>query len=92
MLDSIFGAVISYKHSKCGKVARVKMTIRLKVFRQEIKLTQQQMACSIGVSLSMYEKVERGSIKASRNFIAALKYKYPHIDINYIFFGTKQHL
>ncbi|HDX9658043.1 TPA: helix-turn-helix transcriptional regulator [Bacillus toyonensis] len=68
------------------------MTIRLKVFRQEIKLTQQQMACSIGVSLSMYEKVERGSIKASRNFIAALKYKYPHIDINYIFFGTKQHL
>ncbi|PEB20348.1 helix-turn-helix domain-containing protein [Bacillus toyonensis] len=68
------------------------MTIRLKVFRQEIKLTQQQMAYSIGVSLSMYEKVERGSIKASRNFIAALKYKYPHIDINYIFFGTKQHL
>lgn len=62
------------------------MAVRLKVFRQEIKLTQQQMAKSIGVSLSMYEKVERGSIKASRNFIDALKHKYPHVDINYIFF------
>ncbi|HDR7965391.1 helix-turn-helix domain-containing protein [Bacillus pacificus] len=63
------------------------MAVRLKVFRQEIKLTQQQMANSIGVSLSMYEKVERGSIKASRNFIDAFKHKYPHIDISYIFFG-----
>ncbi|WP_254241686.1 helix-turn-helix domain-containing protein [Bacillus cereus] len=88
MLDSIFGAVVNYKHIKCGKVVRVKMTVRLKVFRKEIKLTQRQMANSIGVSLSMYEKVERESIKASRNFIDALKYKYPHIDINYIFFDV----
>ncbi|MFJ7953963.1 helix-turn-helix domain-containing protein [Lysinibacillus sp. NPDC096418] len=59
----------------------------LKEFRQGVKLTQQEMAKNIGVSISMYEKVERGTIKASRNFIESVKSKYPHIDIDYIFFN-----
>lgn len=63
------------------------MTTQLKMFRHEKKLTQQKMAISIGVSLSMYEKVERGYVKASRNFIEATKKKYPQIDIDYIFFN-----
>ncbi|OKL36225.1 helix-turn-helix domain-containing protein [Domibacillus mangrovi] len=60
---------------------------RLKQFRKEKKLTQREMADYIGVSLSMYEKVERGYIKASRNFMDALKEKYPQIDIEQFFFN-----
>ena len=61
--------------------------LQLKQFRKEKKLTQQEMAKLIGVSLSMYEKVERGYIKASRNFMVALKTKYPQIEIDKIFFS-----
>lgn len=60
----------------------------LKEIRKEKQLTQQEMADYIGVSLSMYEKVERGYIKASRNFIESFKNQYPHIDIDYIFFNN----
>lgn len=56
-------------------------------FRKEKNLTQQEIASILGVSLSMYEKVERGYIKASRNFIETFKRKYPQIDIDYIFFS-----
>ena len=66
------------------------MTTQLKEFRKETKLTQREMAVALGVSLSMYEKIERGTIKASRNFLDALKGKYPHIDIDYIFLNHKQ--
>lgn len=65
----------------------MKRPLQLKQFRKEKKLTQQEMANSIGVSLSMYEKVERGYIKASRNFMDALKVKYPQIEIDKIFFN-----
>lgn len=64
----------------------------LKSFRVSNKLSQREMADRIGVSLSMYEKVERGNIKASRGFIERVKNNYPHIDIDYIFFNDKQHL
>lgn len=63
-----------------------KPLVQLKQFRNEKKLTQQEMADFIGVSLSMYEKVERGYIKATRNFIDAIKTRYSQIDINKIFF------
>nr|WP_041061781.1 helix-turn-helix transcriptional regulator [Jeotgalibacillus campisalis] len=60
---------------------------KLKAFRRSNGLNQYEMARTIGVSLSMYEKVERGSIKASRNFIEKTKIVYPHIDVSYIFFN-----
>lgn len=59
----------------------------LKAFRANEGLSQRAMADSIGVSLSMYEKVERGYIKASRNFMDSFKEKYPSIDIERIFFN-----
>lgn len=59
----------------------------MKEFRVSKGLSQKAMAESIGVSLSMYEKVERGYIKASRNFMESFKIKYPQIDIEYIFFN-----
>lgn len=64
-----------------------KALLQLKELRKEKKLTQPEMANSIGVSLSMYEKVERGYIKASRGFMEAIKKKYPNIDIDQIFFN-----
>lgn len=66
------------------------MTVELKQFRENLKATQREMAEDIGFSLSMYEKVERGTVKASRNFIEAMKKKFPNIDIDYIFFNQKQ--
>lgn len=62
------------------------MTVELKIMRKELKLTQKSMARSIGVSLSMYEKVERGHKKASRNFMESLKRVYPEVIIDNIFF------
>lgn len=56
-------------------------------FRKEKNLTQREIAIVLGFSLSTYEKLERGYIKASRNFIEIFKSKYPHIDIDYIFFS-----
>lgn len=64
------------------------MTSQLKVFRKEIKLTQQEMAVNLEVSLSMYEKVERGYVKAPRGFMDSFKTRYPYIDIKYIFFDN----
>lgn len=54
-------------------------------------LTQKEIADRVGVSLSMYEKVERGTIQASRNFIGKIKSEFPHISIDNIFFSHEQH-
>lgn len=62
------------------------MNIQLKSLRKQLGLSQRKMADSMGVSLSMYEKVERGNKKASRNFMESLKRKYPQIIIDDIFF------
>lgn len=62
------------------------MTVELKKMRKELNLTQKSMARSIGVSLSMYEKVERGHKKASRNFMESIKRVYPEVIIDNIFF------
>lgn len=62
------------------------MTVELKKMRKELNLTQKSMARSIGVSLSMYEKVERGHKKASRNFMDSIKRVYPEVIIDNIFF------
>lgn len=67
------------------------MTVELKRMRKDLKLTQKSMAKSMGVSLSMYEKVERGHKKASRNFMESLKKKYPEVIIDEVFFRVKQH-
>lgn len=61
---------------------------RLKQFRVSNELTQKEMAVLTKVSLSMYEKVERGTIKPSRGFMEKMKEVYPHINIDYIFFGN----
>ena len=57
----------------------------LKKFRISTNLTIQGFANSIGVSKSLYEKVESGNRKPSRKFITKLKRKYPQFDVNILF-------
>ena len=57
----------------------------LKTFRETIGKTQQQMASDLGVSKSLYEKIENKKRKPSREFIEKAKKKYPILDINIFF-------
>ena len=60
---------------------------RLKEFRKEKHMTQEGMAEKIGITLSMYEKVERGVVSASAAFMRRMKEAFPDVDINFIFFN-----
>lgn len=59
----------------------------LRNFRLSLNLTVQEFAKSIGISKSLYEKVECGFRKPSREFTTKLKRKYPQFDVN-VFFTT----
>lgn len=61
---------------------------KLKEFRIEKGLSQEKMAIKLGVSLSMYAKVEQGAAKASRTFMERIKYNYPDASIDHIFFDN----
>lgn len=57
----------------------------LKDFRTSLGLTLQGFAETIGVSKSLYEKVESGARKPSREFTTKLKARYPQFDVNNFF-------
>jgi len=59
---------------------------RLREFRMEKGLSQEKMAIKLGVSLSMYAKVEQGAAKAGRAFMERIKGCYPEANIDKIFF------
>lgn len=59
----------------------------LKEFRNSLNLTAQEFANEIGISKSLYDKVETGARKPSREFLTKLKKKYPQFDVN-IFFAN----
>lgn len=59
----------------------------LKEFRKSLNLTSQEFADEIKVSKSLYEKVENGFRKPSREFTTKLKSRFPQFDVN-IFFAT----
>lgn len=58
---------------------------QLKAFRTSLGLTVREFAKSIEVSKSLYEKVESGDRKPSREFTTKLKKKYPQFDVNIFF-------
>lgn len=60
----------------------------LRKLRKENGYSQEQMAAELGVSLSMYQKVEQGSAKAGRNFMEKIKQRFPEASIDYIFFTS----
>lgn len=57
----------------------------LKKLRKSLNLSKREMAKTIGVSFSYYEKIESGERYASRNFLAKLKENFPQFDINIFF-------
>lgn len=63
---------------------------RLKEFRKGKGLSQDAMARKIGVSLSMYEKVETGRAHTSSAFMARVKKAFPDANIDSIFFAAQQ--
>ena len=60
---------------------------RLKQFRKEKGLSQEKMASALGITLSMYEKVESGRTGCSAAFMKRLKAAYPDADIDFLFFA-----
>lgn len=57
----------------------------LKEFRKSLGLTILEFAETINISKSLYEKVESGARKPSREFTTKLKKKYPQFDVNIFF-------
>ena len=58
---------------------------QLKNFRISLNLTTNEFAKTINVSKSLYEKVEGGFRKPSREFTTKLKAKFPQFDVNIFF-------
>ena len=63
---------------------------KLKEFRKEKKLSQEAMAKLLGITLSMYEKVEGGRAGASAAFMRRFKDAFPDQSVDDIFFGIEQ--
>ena len=57
----------------------------LEKLRKSEKLTQAEMAQTLGVSASFYSKIELGIRKPSRDFLIRIKENFPMCDMNIFF-------
>jgi transcriptional regulator with XRE-family HTH domain len=57
----------------------------LKEFRKEKGLTTKEMTDVLGISLSLYEKVEYSNRRPSREFLSKFKKVFPSFDMNIFF-------
>lgn len=62
----------------------------LKRLREELNLSMDEIAEKLGMSTSMYEKIEYGYRVPSRRFVESMKKTFPFVDTN-IFFGKEVH-
>lgn len=69
----------------------MKRLIRLKEFRDGLQRSSREMADIIGISLSLYEKIERGARNPSYHFLLKFKAAFPTADIGWIFFACNEH-
>ncbi len=60
---------------------------KLREFRKEKGLSQEKMAKTLNITLSMYEKVESGRAGASAAFMKRLKAAFPDANIDLLFFA-----
>ena len=60
---------------------------KLREFRENLHLSQKNMAKRIGVSPSYYYKVESGYQNPSYEFLAKFKRSFPNVSIDQIFFS-----
>jgi putative transcriptional regulator len=62
------------------------MNDKLKAYRENIGKTTQEMADIIGISDSLYVKIERGERNPSYGFLKKFTVAFPHLDIEKLFF------
>lgn len=62
----------------------------LEHLRKQEKLTQNEMADELDVSVSFYSKIENGDRLPSRDFLTKVKKRFPLFDMN-IFFTEQLH-
>lgn len=65
---------------------------RLRAFRKSQKITQEVMAFRLGITVSMYEKVESGRANASSSFMRRMKKAFPDVSIDEIFFTDNRNI
>ena len=65
---------------------------KLREFRKEKRISQVQMAAVLGVTLSLYEKVEAGRAGASAAFMKRFKNAFPDVMIDDIFFANNSNI
>lgn len=65
---------------------------RLREFRKSHNLTQEAMALKLGITVSMYEKVEGGRANASAAFMRRIKKAFPEVNIDNIFFAADSNI
>lgn len=63
---------------------------QLKSFRILLNKTQREFSKILDVSLSYYEKIEKGEREISNTFLKKLKSNFPQLDLN-IFFEKQLH-
>ena len=68
--------------------ARMVYMDALRQFRHSTGLSQEKMAQRMGISYSMYHKVECGQAKASRGFMDRFKEQFPFASMDAIFFPS----
>jgi len=61
-------------------------------FRNSRNLTQREMSIRMGVTLTLYSKVELGIRNPSYNFLKKFKDTFKDADINEIFFEEQSHV
>lgn len=66
------------------------MNNEIKNFRIQKELTVEKMIAIIGVSSSLYYKIEQGERNPSFGFLKKLKAAFPEVDINPIFEAKHQ--
>ena len=59
----------------------------LKKYRNEQGLSRVEMATKLGISHSLYEKLELGDRQPSRAFMNKFKHTFPSFDMNIFFEG-----
>jgi transcriptional regulator with XRE-family HTH domain len=60
-------------------------------FREKQNMTLAEMAAKLGISQSMYEKIEGGRRGTSYKFIRKFQVAFPDADIILIFFADPEH-
>ncbi len=69
----------------------MKKNTKLLDFRLSSGLTIREMALTVGISKSYYEKIESGLRNPSFNFIDKFKTKFKNADTDSLFFTYSQH-